>query len=296
MTMNEPIIRIENFSYRYPRTSAPALKNIDLTVKPGEFIGIVGPTGAGKTTLCLALAGLIPQVLGGRTQGRILLCGNDTATVPLEKLLFREADKKALVGLTLQDPEAQLVGMSVEEDLAFGPENLGLPTAQIQKRVDEILRLIRMESFRFTFPYKLSGGEKQRIAIGSTLALLPQLLVLDEPTSELDPIGRKEVFAVIDELKERSNLAIVVVEHHTEELALFADRIWVMNEGEILLDDQARRVFHQTELLRSIGVCPPDAVELLSELRRCGLVAPAEELMQEEEIVRFLSEHLNGRS
>jgi ABC-type multidrug transport system ATPase subunit len=101
---------------------------------------------------------------------------------------------------------------------------------------------------------------------------------------------------VIDELKERSNLAIVVVEHHTEELALFADRIWVMNEGEILLDDQARRVFHQTELLRSIGVCPPDAVELLSELRRCGLVAPAEELMQEEEIVRFLSEHLNGRS
>jgi energy-coupling factor transporter ATP-binding protein EcfA2 len=293
--MTGPIIQVENFSYKYPRTSAPALKNLNVTVTPGEFIGIVGPTGAGKTTLCLALAGLVPQVLGGKTQGRILLAGNDTAITPLEKLLFRVDEKKALVGLTLQDPEAQLVGMTVEEDLAFGPENLGLPTEEIQKRVDEILDLIRMENFRYIFPYKLSGGEKQRVAIGSTLALLPQVLILDEPTSELDPIGRKEVFSIINELKERANLAIVVVEHHTEELALFADRIWVINEGEILLDDKTSSVFHQTDLLRSVGVRPPDGVELLNELRLTGLIHSTKALIQEEEITRFLKEHLDGR-
>jgi len=133
--------------------------------------------------------------------------------------------KEALVGITLQDPEAQLVGMTVEEDLAFGPENLGLCSEEIENRIQTILKLIRMENFRFTFPYKLSGGQKQRIAIGSTLALRPKVIIFDEPTSELDPVGRKEVFSVIKELKEQSNLAIIVVEHHTEELAMYCDRI-----------------------------------------------------------------------
>ena len=293
--VSQPIIDIKDLTYKYPRTSAPALKNINLEIHEGEFIGIVGPTGAGKSTLCLALAGLIPQMLGGKTQGEILLNGQNTTTTPLEELLFRPDEKVALVGLTLQDPEAQLVGMTVEEDLAFGPENLGLPTLEIQNRVTDILKLIRMESFRFTFPYKLSGGQKQRIAIGSTLALSPLLLVLDEPTSELDPIGRKEVFSVINQLKKDANLSIVVVEHHSEELALFCDRILVMNEGEIILDGKTKDVFIQTDLLRTVGVRPPDGVDMIKALKDDGIINPINSLVDENDIINFLKESLNDR-
>lgn len=293
--MSAPIIEVENFTYRYPRTSDPVIKNISLTVHPGEFIGLVGPTGAGKTTLCLALAGLLPQVGGGHVEGRILLAGNNTVTVPLEKLLFRVEEKKALVGITLQDPEAQLVGMSVEEDLAFGPENLGLPSQEIEERIRDILELTRMEKYRFVFPYKLSGGQKQRVAIGSTLALRPQVLILDEPTSELDPVGRKEVFSLIKELKEKSDLAIIVVEHHTEELAIYCDRVWLMNKGEIILQDQAANFFEQGDLLRSSGVRPPDGVEFLEELRSQSGMDPPRGLLREEEIVRYLGTLFHGR-
>ncbi len=294
--MSEPIIAIENFTYKYPRTSAPALRNINLEIRQGEFIGVVGPTGAGKTTLCLALAGMAPQVLGGKVEGRILLNGKDTAKTPVEELLFRQEEKVALVGLTLQDPEAQLVGMTVEEDLAFGPENLGLPTLEIQNRVEKILDLIRMEGFRMTFPYKLSGGQKQRVAIGSTLALQPLVLMLDEPTSELDPIGRKEVFSVIQHLKEEANLSIVVVEHHTEDLALYCDRIWVINEGEIVMDGPTHEVFSQTDFLRSVGVRPPDGVDFIKALRDIEPEAFTKELVNEEEIIQTLKDHINDRA
>ncbi len=291
------LIEVRDFSYRYPRTSVPALSDINLTISEGEFIGIVGPTGAGKTTLCLALAGLIPQVMGGKVKGQILLNGKDSATTPIEKVLFDEENKNALVGLTLQDPEAQLVGMTVEEDIAFGLENLGVPTPEIQARVNQVLKLIRMESFLDVFPYKLSGGQKQRIAIGSTLALRPKVLILDEPTSELDPIGRKEIFSVIKQLKEQSHLSIVVVEHHTEELALFCDRIWLMNEGKIIRNNRADLVFRETELLRSVGVRPPDGVELLYGLHMRGVIEPDSDsiYIRENEIIQYLTQQLNGR-
>jgi len=291
--MSESIVSITDFSYRYPRTSAPALRNINLEIHPGELIGVVGPTGACKSTLCLVLSGLVPQVLRGKVQGRALLGGKDTLDTPLDELLLRVKERVALVGLTLQDPEAQLVGMTVEEDIAFGLENLGLPTVEIQERVAEILRLIRMEEYRFSFPYKLSGGQKQRIAIGSTMAMQPHLLILDEPTSELDPIGRKEVFAVIQQLRATANFAIVVVEHHTEELALFCDRILVMNEGEIVVDGGVADVFTRTELLRSVGVRPPDGLELLQLLREQGLANPPAGLIREEEIIQYLKKALH---
>ncbi len=291
--MTDPIVRLADLTYRYPRTSAPVLKNINLEIHEGELIGVVGPTGAGKSTLCLLLSGLIPQVLGGKVLGEVLLNGKDATSTPLDQLLLRQEEKVALIGLTLQDPEAQLVGMTVEEDLAFGLENLGLPTPEIQDRVSEVLKLIRMEDFRFTFPYKLSGGQKQRIAIGSTIAMQPKLLVLDEPTSELDPIGRKEVFSVIDQLRTRTNLAIVVVEHHTEDLALFCDRILVLNDGEIIMDGSAASVFSHTELLRSVGVRPPDGVELLRALKELDLVNPPTDLIRESEIIDYLKKHLD---
>jgi energy-coupling factor transporter ATP-binding protein EcfA2 len=294
--MSTPIIEVQNFSYRYPRTEDPVIKNISLTVGAGEFIGIVGPTGAGKTTLCLAMAGLLPQVGGGHVEGQILLAGNNTVSVPMEKLLFRVEEKKALVGITLQDPEGQLVGMTVEEDLAFGPENLGLPSLEIEQRIREVLELTRMEKYRFVFPYKLSGGQKQRVAIGSTLALRPQVLILDEPTSELDPVGRKEVFSLIKELKEKSDLAIVVVEHHTEELAIYCDRVWLMNKGEIILQDSVVNFFEKTDLLRSSGVRPPDGVEFIAELRSAGVLHPPRGLLTEGDIVDYISTLFRGKN
>lgn len=291
--MTQPLIEVRNFSYSYPRTSAPVLSDINLTVHEGEFVGIVGPTGAGKTTLCLALCGLIPHVLGGRIKGQISLAGKNTIDTPLEQLLFTSSDKSALVGITFQDPEAQLVGMTVEEDLAFGAENLGIPPEEIDRRIDETLRLVRMEESRNAFPYTLSGGQKQRIAIGSTLALRPRLLILDEPTSELDPVGRNEVFAVIRQLKEQANLSIVMVEHHTEELARFAERIVVLHEGRLILDDATTRVFQQTDLLRSVGVRPPEAVEFVEQLHAVGLIQRPAGLLDVPETVEYLRTYLD---
>ncbi len=290
--MDKPLIEVRNFSYSYPRTLAPVLKNISFTINQGEFVGIVGPTGAGKTSLCLALCGLIPHMLGGQIDGEILLAGNNTAATPLEKLLYAGVEHTALVGITFQDPEAQLVGMTVEEDIAFGPENLGIPTNAINQRVTDTLQLVGMAEYRYTFPYKLSGGQKQRIAIGATLALLPQILILDEPTSELDPVGRDAIFSILQDLKARSNLTILVVEHHTEELARFTDRIIVLQDGSLVLDDVTATVFQQIDLLRSVGVRPPEWTELLEELRRLGLVEPPPGVISEEQVVAFLRDCL----
>lgn len=293
--MTAPIIEARSFSYRYPRTSAPVLRDITFAIREGEFVGIVGPTGAGKTTLCLAMCGLIPHILGGHIEGQIMLAGKNTVDTPLDTLLFSNEEKKALAGIVFQDPEAQLVGMTVEEDIAFGPQNLGIPVDEINRRIDDILRLVRMQGFREAFPYTLSGGQKQRVAIGSTLALQPKLLILDEPTSELDPLGRNEVFTLIRQLKDETHLAIVVVEHHTEELARFADRILVLHEGRIILDDLAEKVFQEVETLRAVGVRPPEGVELLERLRNAGVLHPPSGLVADEDIVGFLAKYLDGR-
>ena len=296
MDASEFILDVRNLSYRYPRTSAPVLNGITFSVSEGQFVGIVGPTGAGKTTLCLAMCGLIPHILGGHVDGQLLLAGRDTARTPLDSLLFLKDQHKALAGITFQDPEAQLVGMSVEEDLAFGPQNLGLPAEEINRRVDEVLQLLGMPSFRQAFPYSLSGGQKQRVAIGSTLALQPRLLILDEPTSELDPIGRNDVFTLIRQLKEEARLTIVVVEHHTEELARFADRILVLHEGQLVLDGPSAEVFRAAETLRRVGVRPPEALELIQHLQAAGLIPAYTGALSEEAMVAYLEQHLNCKA
>ncbi len=293
--MAPPILEVRRFSYRYPRTSAPVLRDLSFTLAEGEFVGIVGPTGAGKSTLCLALCGLIPHILGGHIDGEILLAGKNTVDTPLEALLFRRDEKTAVAGITFQDPEAQLVGMSVEEDLAFGPQNLGIAAEEINRRIDEVLHLVRLPGLRQAFPYTLSGGQKQRVAIGSTLALQPRLLILDEPTSELDPIGRNQVFTLIQRLKADARLTIVVVEHHTEELARYADRVLVLHEGRLVLDGPSEQVFQQADTLRTVGVRPPEGVELLEKLRAAGFLQPPPGLTAEEDIVAYLAQHLAAR-
>src|SRR5262245_7237959 len=188
------LVEMRNVVFRYPSTTAPALDGISLSVEDGEVIGLAGPTGAGKTTLCMALAGLVPHATGGDLEGEVQLAGRDSRASTLGELLTPLDSDRAFVAVTFQDPEAQIVGMTVEEDLAFGPENLGIPPDEIDRRISEALAFVGLEEFRDAFPYALSGGQKQRVAIAAALVMRPRLLILDEPTSELDPAGRAEIF------------------------------------------------------------------------------------------------------
>ena len=192
-------ISINNLSYAYPALTPEeqpewVLRGISLAVEAGEFLSIMGPTGVGKTTFCLALNGIVPQSTGGRIKGDVLVDGLNTKRQPVAALAQR-------VGMVFQDPETQLFNMTVEAELAFGLENLGLPPAEIQERVQWALALVKMEGFMNHSPFHLSGGQKQRIAIASALAMTPRILVLDEPTANLDPLGKREVFSVVRELR-----------------------------------------------------------------------------------------------
>jgi energy-coupling factor transport system ATP-binding protein len=266
------LVSLTDVVFRYPERDLPVLTDINLEIGEGEVIGVAGPTGAGKTTLCLTIMGLIPHVTGGTLAGRVLLDGRDTATTTLGKLLSpRDADR-AMVAMTFQDPESQIVGMTVEEELAFGLENLGIPRAQMLPRIDEVLGYVHLDHLRTAFPHTLSGGQKQRVAIAAALVMRPRLLILDEPTSELDPEGRAAIFSLLHRLKTEQDFAILIVEHAMEEVGSIADRLVIMNEGAIVFDDDPRRVFLHIDELLEIGVKPPDAAILGEAARKAGLM------------------------
>jgi energy-coupling factor transport system ATP-binding protein len=253
------LVSVEQVSFRYPEADLPVLIDVNLSIDQGEVIGVAGPTGAGKTTLCLAIMGLIPHVTGGELRGRVVLAGRDTSTTSLGELLSPNDAGGAMVAMTFQDPESQIIGMTVEEELAFGLENLGIPRAEMLPRIDEALEYVRLNHLRYTFPHTLSGGQKQRVAIAAALVMRPRLLILDEPTSELDPEGRAEIFALLDRLTQEREFAVLVVEHSMEELGSIADRLVVLDSGRVVFDDGPRRVFQHIDELREIGVRPPDA-------------------------------------
>ncbi|HPZ44003.1 MAG TPA: ATP-binding cassette domain-containing protein [Bacillota bacterium] len=267
------LLEIENFSFSYPRSEQPALREINLKVEKGEFIGITGPTGAGKSTLTYCLNGIIPHFLGGSYQGRISLGG--TSIFDLSP-----AQISRLVGSVFQDPEAQLISPEVEQEVAFGPENLGLPPAEIGKRIGKALELAGIPGLRNRPTANLSGGEKQRVAIAAALAMLPEILVLDEPTSELDPLGTDEIFKVLDILNKEHGMTIIMVEQKTEQLAAYASRILVFNEGRIALEGEPRQVFVRRRELEEIGVRIPQVARLAGLLGRyegCALPLTVEE-------------------
>ncbi|UCC62770.1 MAG: ATP-binding cassette domain-containing protein [Anaerolineae bacterium] len=258
------VVIIENLHYAYPPFRSggeplPVLKGVNLSIGQGEFVAIMGPTGAGKTTLCLALNGIVPHSMGGVMRGNVLVAGLNTKE-------HRVADLAQRVGLVFQDAESQLFNMTVEDEVAFGPESLGLDRREIGGRVEWALRAVRMEDFRHRSPFQLSGGQKQRVAIAAILAMQPQVLVLDEPTAGLDPVGKHEVFAVVQELKINLGMTIVLVEQDSERIAEFAERVVVLNEGRAVLDDEPRRVFSQVERMHSIGLAVPQVSELAHRL------------------------------
>lgn len=257
-------IVIEGLHYSYPSLTPDgepivALRGIDLRVESGEFLALMGRIGAGKTTLCLSLNGLVPHATGGVIGGEVIVLGRNTKTQTVAEL-------SAQVGLVFQNPEEQLFHLRVEDEVAFGPENLGLPREEIARRVTWALRAVGLEEFRQRSPLSLSGGEKQRLAIAAVLAMRPRILVLDEPTASLDPQGAAEVFATLREMRQRMPLTIVMATQDSEWVAEQADRLAVLDQGRIALLGPPDELLSQVERLHARGVGVPQVAEAAAQL------------------------------
>jgi len=280
----EPVVIVDHLTYSYPATPN-VLVDVTFQVQKGEVLGIIGPNGAGKSTLCKALNGLVPHFYGGRIGGRVIVAGMDTMEHSVAELSTK-------VGLVFQDPEDQLSGLAltVYEEVAFGLMMLGVPKEEIDHRVREAIKKVGLEGLEQRSPFELSGGQQQRLAIATVLALKPEVLVLDEPTAQLDPIGKFEVFSVITKLAEEGS-TIVVVEHEIEELATFTDNILLLDQGRVKAYGSAREVLTMVEKLKSVGVDPPSVTELTHILNK-ELGLNLEEPITLEEAFKIYSEVL----
>ena len=270
--MREPIIQIEDLHFTYEDEEPPkvVLDGVDLQIEEGSFVAILGHNGSGKSTLAKHLNGILLP-----SGGRVYVDGMDTAD---EHVLL---NIRRTVGMVFQNPDNQIVANVVEEDAAFGPENMGIPPAEIRQRVDEALKAVGMYEYRLHAPHLLSGGQKQRVAIAGILAMRPRCVVLDEPTAMLDPIGREEVLSCIKQLNEKAGVTVVLITHHMDEAAQ-AQRLVVMAKGKIVADGTPKQVFQKVEELRAVGLTVPETVSLLWELRQNRLDVPLDALSEEE--------------
>jgi energy-coupling factor transporter ATP-binding protein EcfA2 len=263
----DSIVQFDRVSYQYPRSRDFALKNITLHIPQGEFLGLIGPTGAGKTTLCLSLNGIVPQFFGGRFFGHITVAGLDTLDHPISTMARH-------VGVVFEDPEAQITATSVENEIAFALENLKVPRDEISSRIPRVLEAVRLEGTEKKHPHELSGGQKQRLAIAAALALQPDLLILDEPTSQLDPIGSQEVFATVRELNQEMGITIVMASHAAEEMAEYMDRIALLVFGELLKTGLPDDIYGEVEYLQSHALRPPQVASTFYLINKYGLSIP----------------------
>lgn len=278
-------IHVENVTFRYgtddPLSLKEALSGVSLAVERGEFVALLGHNGCGKSTLAKHFnAMLLP------TSGKVFVDGMDTTEEALKYEIRRR------VGLVLQNPDNQLVASIVEEDVAFGPENLGVPPKEICQRVDDALKAVEMYDYRLAAPYKLSGGQKQRVAIAGIIAMQPECIVLDEPTAMLDPRGRTEVLDTIHKLNRELGITIVLITHYMDE-AVTADRVVVMDSGRILTEGTPKEVFSNVELLKQHHLDVPQATELCYRLRACGCQVPLG-ILDAEECVGILEKLLEA--
>jgi energy-coupling factor transport system ATP-binding protein len=277
------ILVVDDLHFIYPERQEEALKGISFSVQPGEFIGITGPSGSGKTTLALCLRGLIPHVLAGRMSGTVSVCGRDISDV-------RPAAIGERVALVFQDPEAQIIGLTVAEDLAFAPENYEWAPDRIVSAIPAILDVVKLGAMGSRDTFGLSGGQKQRVALAGGLMLIPEVIILDEPTSELDPLGRTEVFEALRNLRRQSNATIIVIEHAVEQLAEFSDRILVMDAGRIVAQGPPGEVFRNVDIFHRGGSeRVPAAIELMHALERDGLVTCDEQVLNETDAANTIS-------
>src|SRR5829696_5758637 len=255
----EPAVSIRDLAYTYRGQKGPALHGVSLDVAQGEFVVIMGHSGAGKSTLCTSLNGLIPHFFRGRMQGEVLIEGRSTREGKVGEFAKD-------VGLVFQDFEAQLFSTNVALEVAFGPENFEVDREEMVRRVKSVLSQVKLEGFEGRQPATLSGGQKQRLAIASVLAMEPSILCLDEPTTDLDPIGKLGIFEIAEELKDRDDVTLIVVEHETEE-TLDADRIVVLQDGKIVADRPAREVLRDVDLLEESSVMPLQVTRFFHEMR-----------------------------
>lgn len=283
--MNEVIIKVENLGYTYTDTLddqlvktdvMPALEGVSLEIKRGEYLAVLGHNGSGKSTF----AKLINLILTP-TVGKIYIDGVDITRKDFTEDEVFEVRQK--VGMVFQNPDNQLVATVVEEDVAFGPENLGLPREEIRRRVDEALETVGMTEYSRHAPHKLSGGQKQRVAIAGIIAMKPEIIIFDESTAMLDPKGRAEVIKIMERLNREEGITVINITHYMDEAAR-ADRVVVINDGRLLIDGSAREVFSKVELLRSVGLESTQGTELLHSLREIGVEISGEGLTLEETV------------
>lgn len=243
-------IMVENLKYRYPLTEELALKGVSFQIEAGEFIGVIGPNTAGKSTLCQALVGLVPQFYHGAYGGRVLIDGMDAAHTELSRLSLK-------AGIVFQNPFTQVTGakMTVYEEIAFGLENMGLPRSEMIERIDEVLKMLDIYEYRSQNPFGLSGGQMQRMAIAGIIAMRPEIIIFDEPTSQLDPQGSEEVFKAVQSLS-KQGLTIVMVEHKIEKIAKYADKVLLLHQGQVIDFDLPQKVFSRSDL-ENFGVTVP---------------------------------------
>ena len=263
--MHKIAIQIQGLTYTYPNSASPVLEDLDLEIKEGKFTAIMGRTGAGKTTLAMVSNGIIPQLMEGTLTGKVISGGLD-----LSKFRIQTITKN--VGLVMQDPETQIFGRTVEEDVAFGPRNYLIPRDEIFDRIKLALERVRLEGYDKRLTSQLSGGEKLRLAIAGVLAMNPSIIVLDEPTSELDPLGREEIYATIQSLQKEQNMTIVAVEHSSQEICEKADELVVLQDCRIAWQGNPRDFFQDVALVNANGIKPLPVGELGWELYQHGLV------------------------
>ena len=268
------IISVENLAYTYPgleeQPGVVVFEDLNLTIQEGTFVAVLGTNGCGKSTLAKHFNSILLP-----TGGKVWVCGIDTANE--ERIL----QVRRNVGMVFQNPDNQIVANVVEEDVAFGPENLGIASPEIRHRVNKALKQVGMYEYREHAPHLLSGGQKQRIAIAGVIAMEPKCIVLDEPTAMLDPRGRREVIETVGRLNREKGITVVLITHHMDEAAK-ADRVVVLHKGKVAADGSPEQVFSQVELLHSIGLAAPESVELCWELNKQGFDLPLDRLDPEQ--------------
>jgi energy-coupling factor transporter ATP-binding protein EcfA2 len=279
---------VEGLRFAYPplvpnRPAPWVIDGLELRVRSGEWLAIMGASDSGKTSLCLLLAGLAPHLTGGRMEGHILVAGRDTQDHPPPALVDT-------VGLLFQEPDAQLFNSTVETEVAWGLENLGLPAGDIQSRIDQFLDMFHLDHARHRLPSSLSGGEKKRLALASVLAMNPDVLILDEPMGGLDPIGRQEVLTALSHIRKDRSATIIMTESDPDAAAAFADRLVVLHQGQIAIEGPPRIVFQQVDQMASLGVAIPQLAQVAVSLNR--RLGTSFDFLTESEAREALAVHL----
>ena len=287
--MAEPVLNITDLNITYARATRPAIANLTMSVGEGEFVAVMGANGAGKTTLALTVVGIIPGFIPVEMDGEVKVLGMDTTKVQVEDIAVGGA------GIVFQQPDTQLISVNVELEVAFAMENRQFAREEMRRRIDEALKLVRLTGYEKHAPYQLSGGQKQAVCIATVLTMEPRLIVLDEPTSQLDPIGSDIVFNALRDINRKQNIAILIMEHKAELLARYADRIIVLDEGQKIYEGTPEEVFENAEDLVRRGVPVPQVSELAVKMRN-GLGLPMKSLFVKEQemapsIIQFLREN-----